>query len=80
VQNADTSADEDEARKVLESRFVIAQMLAAAGYPDEGLTELEAVRPLLAGTFGADSAQVRNLDKQIGRLGSAKAHGSFPAQ
>jgi serine/threonine protein kinase len=71
VQNADTSADGDEADKVLESRFVIAQMLAAAGHPDEALTELEAVRPLLAAAFGAESTQVRNLDKQIGRLRSA---------
>jgi serine/threonine protein kinase len=72
VQNADTSADEDEADKVLESRFVIAQMLGAAGYPDEALTELEAVRPQLVTTFGAHSTQVRNLNKQIGRLRSAK--------
>jgi HNH endonuclease len=34
VQNADAAADEDEADKVLGSRFVIAQMLAAAGYSD----------------------------------------------
>ena len=71
VQNADTSAGGDEAEKVLESRFVIAQMLAAAGYSDESLSELQAIRPLLAEAFGADSTQVRNLDKQIGRLGSA---------
>ena len=48
VQNADTSAGGDEARKVLETRFVIAQLLAADGYPDEALAELQAVRPLLA--------------------------------
>jgi hypothetical protein len=55
-------------------------MLAAAGYPDEALTELEAVRPLLANAFGANSTQVRNLNKQIGRLGSFKEHGSFSTQ
>jgi hypothetical protein len=55
---------------VLESRFVIAQMLAAGGYSDEALAEFQAVRPLLAHAFGADSIQVRNLDKQIERLGS----------
>jgi serine/threonine protein kinase len=71
VQNADVSADKDEAGKVLESRFVIAQMLAAAGHPGEALTELKAVRPLLADAFGADSTQVRNLNKQIDRLRSA---------
>ena len=68
VQNADTSAGGDETRKVLETRFVIAQLLAADGYPDEALAELQAVRPLLADTFGPDSVQVRNLDKQAARL------------
>lgn len=75
VQNADGSADKDEADKILESRFVIAQMLAADGYPDEALAELEAVRPLLARTFGANSTQVRNLNKQIDRLGSIEELG-----
>jgi serine/threonine protein kinase len=70
VQNAGATSDRDEAEKVLESRFVIAQMLAASGQPDEALIELEAVRPLLARTFGAGSTQVRNLDKQIERLGA----------
>lgn len=70
VQNADSSssATKDEADKILETRFVIAQMLAAAGYPDEALTELQAVRPALGEAFGAASTQVRNLDKQITRL------------
>jgi serine/threonine protein kinase len=69
TQNADASAGQDEADKVLESRFIIAQMLAASGDPDDALTELQAIRPLLAETFGANSTQVRNLDKQISRLG-----------
>jgi serine/threonine protein kinase len=68
VQNADTSAGGGEAQKVLETRFVIAQLLAADGYPDEALAELQAVRPLLADVFGPDSTQVRNLDKQAARL------------
>ena len=68
VQNADTSAGGDEARKLLETRFVIAQLLAAEGYPDEALAELRAVRPLLAEAFGPRSTQVRNLDKQAARL------------
>jgi serine/threonine protein kinase len=71
VQNASTSAGKDEAEKILESRFVIAQMLASAGYPDEALAELEAVRPALAKAFGVTSTQVRNVDKQIYRLKSA---------
>ena len=75
VHNADTSTDDDGTAKIRESRFVIAQMLAAAGHPDEALAELEAVRPLLADAFGADSTQVRNLDKHIHRLGSVKDHG-----
>ena len=68
VKNAGTSADGDEARRVLETRFVIAQLLAADGYPDEALAELHAVRPLLIDTFGPDSVQVRNLDKQAARM------------
>ena len=72
VQNADTSAGADEARKVLETRFVIAQLLAADGYPDEALAELQAVRPLLAEAFGPDSTQVRNLDKQAARLRASR--------
>ncbi len=75
MQNAGTaagSAGGDEAHKVLETRFVIAQLLAAEGYPDEALAELQAVRPLLAEAFGPDSAQVRNLDKQAARLGAPR--------
>ena len=68
VQNADAAGSADEARKVLETRFVIAQLLAAEGYPDEALAELQAVRPLLADAFGPGSVQVRNLDKQAARL------------
>jgi hypothetical protein len=68
VQNAETSASGDETRKVLETRFVIAQLLAADGYPDKALAELQAVRSLLAETFGLGSTQVRNLDKQAARL------------
>jgi serine/threonine protein kinase len=68
VQNANASANDDTADQIRESRFVIAQMLAYSGRPDEALTELEAVRRLLVDAFGTDSTQVRNLDKQINRL------------
>ena len=68
------TADQDEAAKVLESRFIIAQMLAAAGHPGDALTELREIRPLLAEGFGADSTQLRNLDKQIGRLELVTSH------
>jgi hypothetical protein len=49
VRNASTSTDEDEARKVLEARFVIAQLLAAEGY-------LEAAR--LKETYLTDTSNV----------------------
>lgn len=68
VKNADASDSEDESVKILESRFLIAQMLASAGLTDDALIELEAIRPLLADAFGARSTQVRNLDKQIDKL------------
>jgi serine/threonine protein kinase len=68
VQNSNRAADEDEARQMLQTRFVIAQLLAAEGYPDEALAELQKVRPLLVEAFGENSTQVRNLDKQADRL------------
>ena len=60
--------DADEAAKVMESRFVIAQLLASTGQTEAAVTELRAVRPLLAAAYGPESAQVRNLDKQAARL------------
>ena len=50
--------------------FVVAQMLAADGYPGRGanLAELNSIRPLLADAYGPDSTQIRNLDKQPVRL------------
>lgn len=71
VQNAAASSQGDTAERVLESRYVIAQMLATDGQEDEAVTELESIRPLLCDAFGVDSTQVRNLDKQISRLRSA---------
>ncbi|EEN87331.1 serine/threonine-protein kinase [Rhodococcus qingshengii] len=69
VQNADPGIDPDETSRIVESRFVIAQMLSAAGHFDESLTEFKAVRALLAEAFGSESTHVRNVDKQIERLG-----------
>jgi len=60
--------DTDEAVKVMESRFVIAQLLASSGEAGAAGAELRAVRPLLVAAYGEDSPQVRNLDKQVGRL------------
>ena len=70
IQNFDPSVDNDGPEKVIETRFVIAQMLATLGYADEALSELEAVRVLAAGSFGESSTHLRNLDKQIARLHS----------
>ncbi|MGH3298644.1 MAG: protein kinase domain-containing protein [Trebonia sp.] len=67
VQNADPGLDADEAEKVIDSRFVVAQLLAASGEPDAAAVELGALRPLLATAFGEESTQVRNIDKQVGR-------------
>jgi hypothetical protein len=50
-------------------------MLAASGDPDAAAAELRALRPLVAGAFGANSTQVRNLDKQVRRL---RAPGQAP--
>jgi hypothetical protein len=60
--------DADEAAKVMESRFVIAQLLASTGEIESAIAELKAVRPLLAAAYGPESAQVRNLDKQAAHL------------
>jgi tetratricopeptide (TPR) repeat protein len=61
----------DEAAKVMESRVVIAQLLASTGEAESAIAELRTVRPLLAAAYGSESAQVRNLDKQATRLQSA---------
>jgi hypothetical protein len=71
VLNVGTPGDGAAARNILETRFVVGQLLAADGRPDEALAELRAVRPLLAGAFGVDSIQVHNLDKQAARLETA---------
>ena len=63
------AGDAEEAAKVMESRFVIAQLLASTGETEPAIAELRAVRPLVAAAYGPDSAQVRNLDKQAARLG-----------
>ncbi|SHI00376.1 serine/threonine-protein kinase [Streptomyces sp. 3214.6] len=68
VQNAVVSASNDTADQIRESRYLIAQMLAASGHHGEARVELEMVRRLLVVSVGANSTQVRNLDKQIDRL------------
>jgi serine/threonine protein kinase len=68
VQNADPELDVEETEKIIDSRFVVAQLLAASGDSDAAAAELSALRPLLATTYGQSSTQVNNLDKQVGRL------------
>ena len=64
-------SDSENIESVLESKFVIAQMLATEGRSQEALVELEAVRPTFRTTYGDESVHVRNLDRQIERLRSA---------
>jgi serine/threonine protein kinase len=71
VANADPKRDADEAEKVMDSRFVVAQLLAGSSDAAAAAAELTALRPLLVDAFGADSTQVRNLDRQLGRLPAA---------
>jgi tetratricopeptide (TPR) repeat protein len=69
LNSADQAArDGDEAVRVMESRFVLAQLLASSGEGDAAGAELRAVRPLLVAAYGERSPQVKNLDKQVGRL------------
>jgi serine/threonine protein kinase len=68
VQNAVATAQGDTAERILESRYVIAQMLASEGQPENAVAELRSLRPALCDAFGADSTQVYNIDKQISRL------------
>jgi serine/threonine protein kinase len=68
VLNADPGRDADEADKIIDSRFVVAQLLAGSGDPEGAAAELTALRPLLVDAFSERSTQVRNLDKQVARL------------
>lgn len=69
VQNADAQ-DPENSELVLESRFVIAQMLATEERIVEALAELETVRPTFQAKYGPDSVHVHNLERQIDRLRS----------
>jgi serine/threonine protein kinase len=73
LQNANAGRDPDEAAKVMDSRFVASQLLAASGELDAAAAELTALRPLLTAAYGEGSTQVRNLDKQVTRLRTANA-------
>ena len=54
--------------RLLDTRFVIAQLLAAENRLDEALAELRDLRSAFEQRYGPGSVHVRNLDRQIGRL------------
>jgi hypothetical protein len=60
-----------DVEQVLESRFVVAQMLASQERSDEALAELNALQPEFRAAYGEGSAHVRSLERQIERLRSA---------
>lgn len=70
-ENAKDDTDPDQVLLVLQARFIIAQLRAADGRPDQALADLRAIRPAFVSVYGADSTQVRNLDKQADRLNRA---------
>lgn len=72
--------DPEEAAKLMESRFVIAQLLASTGEPEAAVAELRAIRPMLAAAYGEQSAQVRNLDKQAARQAVGWTDGFHPGK
>ena len=67
--------DADEAAKVMESRFVIAQLLTSTGETESAIAELRAVRPLLAAAYGARSRR-RSATSQDAAATRAAADGS----
>ncbi|SBW20845.1 serine/threonine protein kinase [Candidatus Protofrankia californiensis] len=79
VHNADPAAGDDEPDKVRYARLAIAQMLAAAGRPDEALAAFESLRPDLTATYGQHSTQIHSLDKLIDRLRQSAAPGTRSA-
>ena len=54
--------------RLLDTRFVIAQLLAVEGLLDEACAELQVLRPAFEQRYGPGSVHVRNVDRQLGRL------------
>jgi tetratricopeptide (TPR) repeat protein len=71
VENAKIDINPGQALQVLQARFIIAQLRAADGRPDQALADLRALRPAFVSAYGASSTQVRNLDKQADRFSQA---------
>jgi hypothetical protein len=68
TQHATPGQDGSETDKIIESRYVVAQLLATGGEPDAALAELSTLRSQLANAFGERSTQVRNIGKQLRKL------------
>ncbi|WP_181778850.1 protein kinase domain-containing protein [Pseudonocardia pini] len=64
LQHVD-STEPDNAEPLLESRFVIAQMLASDSRPEEARAELEGLRSEFRHHYGSGSTHVKNLERQI---------------
>ncbi|MET8871413.1 serine/threonine-protein kinase [Nocardia sp. NPDC004604] len=73
VRNADPAANRDQ---LISARFLIAHMKAVAGDFEDARDDLRALRPVLCEVFGPDSAAVRNLDRQLGKLNSTVEDGN----
>jgi eukaryotic-like serine/threonine-protein kinase len=58
--------------RLLDTRFVIAQLLAAEDRLDEALAELRVLRPAFERRYGPESVHVRNLDRQAERLSGGR--------
>ena len=54
--------------RLLDTRFVTAQLLAAEGLLDEARAELQVLRPAFEERYGRGSVHVRNLERQVDRL------------
>ncbi len=54
--------------RLLDTRFVTAQLLAAEGLLDEARAELQVLRPVFEQRYGTESVHIRNLDRQADRL------------
>ncbi|WP_218129995.1 serine/threonine-protein kinase [Pseudonocardia oroxyli] len=67
LQHVDPT-EPDNAEPILESRFVLAQLLASDGRAEEARAELVRLRPVFQEHYGTESTLVRNLDKQIDKL------------